>query len=173
MVFYFLSFGRRRGRNTLRSIFVLWIFHFLTIFFLLIKSGCQTSVLNRQPFILNGHLAIPKEWLLNTGLTIFCFVLVRVLSLVSIIVYWVHTAKIYISVNTVSRDRKPRWKLFVSVQVKRKITKEQYITMNKGINDSKDLPQEYLESIYDEISQNEIKMRSAPKNANRYSTICK
>ncbi|KAM7451901.1 Brefeldin A-inhibited guanine nucleotide-exchange protein 1 [Porites harrisoni] len=56
-------------------------------------------------------------------------------------------------------------------QVKRKITKEQYITMSKGINDSKDLPQEYLESIYDEISQNEIKMRSAPKNANRYSTI--
>ena len=45
--------------------------------------------------------------------------------------------------------------------------------MSKGINDSKDLPQEYLESIYDEISQNEIKMRSAPKNANRYSTICK
>ena len=64
-------------------------------------------------------------------------------------------------------------KIFFSMQVKRKITKEQYITMNKGINDSKDLPQEYLESIYDEISQNEIKMRSAPKNANRYSTICK
>ena len=60
-----------------------------------------------------------------------------------------------------------------ALQVKRKITKEQYITMNKGINDSKDLPQEYLESIYDEISQNEIKMRNAPKTANRYSTICK
>ena len=60
-----------------------------------------------------------------------------------------------------------------ALQVKRKITKEQYITMNKGINDSKDLPQEYLESIYDEISQDEIKMRNAPKTANRYSTICK
>ena len=45
--------------------------------------------------------------------------------------------------------------------------------MNKGINDNKDLPQEYLESIYDEISQNEIKMRNVPKTANRYSTICK
>lgn len=56
-------------------------------------------------------------------------------------------------------------------QVKRKITKEQYITMNKGINDSKDLPQEYLESIFDEISQNEIKMRNAPKTVNKYSTI--
>ena len=44
--------------------------------------------------------------------------------------------------------------------------------MNKGINDSRDLPQEYLESIYDEISQNEIKMRSAPRNANRYNTMC-
>ena len=172
MVFYFLSFGRRRGRNTLRSIFVLWIFYFLAIFFLLTKSGCQTSVLNRQPFILNGQLAIPQWWPLSTGLTVFCFVLVRVLSLVRIISYWVHMQK-YISVNTVSRDRKPRWKCFVSLQVKRKITKEQYITMSKGINDSKDLPQEYLESIYDEISQNEIKMRSAPKNANRYSTICK
>ena len=41
--------------------------------------------------------------------------------------------------------------------------------MSKGINDSKDLPQEYLESIYDEISQNEIKMRSAPKNAPSYA----
>lgn len=45
--------------------------------------------------------------------------------------------------------------------------------MNKGINDSKDLPQEYLESIFDEISQNEIKMRNAPKTVNKYSTICK
>lgn len=58
--------------------------------------------------------------------------------------------------------------------MKRKITKEQYITMNKGINDSKDLPQEYLEGIYDEILQNEIKMRNPPKaNSNRYNTICK
>ncbi|EDO41902.1 predicted protein [Nematostella vectensis] len=56
-------------------------------------------------------------------------------------------------------------------QVKRKITKEQYCSMNRGINDSKDLPQEYLEGIYDEIQHNEIKMRTAPKSANRYSTI--
>ena len=31
--------------------------------------------------------------------------------------------------------------------------------MNRGINDSQDLPAEYLEGIYDEISANEIKMR--------------
>lgn len=40
------------------------------------------------------------------------------------------------------------------------MTKEQYIKMNRGINDSKDLPPEYLSSIYDEIAGNEIKMKS-------------
>lgn len=46
-----------------------------------------------------------------------------------------------------------------SPQVKNKMTKEQYIKMNRGINDSKDLPEEYLSAIYDEISGSEIKMR--------------
>ena len=32
--------------------------------------------------------------------------------------------------------------------------------MNRGINDQKDLPREYLEAIYDEIASNEIKMSS-------------
>lgn len=40
------------------------------------------------------------------------------------------------------------------------MTKEQYIKMNRGINDSKDLPEEYLSSIYDEIAGNEIKMKA-------------
>ena len=44
-------------------------------------------------------------------------------------------------------------------QVKVKMTKEQYIKMNRGINDSKDLPEEYLSVIYDEIAGNEIKMK--------------
>lgn len=39
------------------------------------------------------------------------------------------------------------------------MTKEQYIKMNRGINDSKDLPEEYLSAIYDEIADNEIKMK--------------
>jgi brefeldin A-inhibited guanine nucleotide-exchange protein len=39
------------------------------------------------------------------------------------------------------------------------MTKEQYIKMNRGINDSKDLPEEYLSGIYDEIAGNEIKMK--------------
>ena len=44
-------------------------------------------------------------------------------------------------------------------QVKNKMKKEDYIKMNRGINDSKDLPQEYLSAIYDEIAENEIKMK--------------
>lgn len=39
-----------------------------------------------------------------------------------------------------------------SFQVKNKMTKEQYIKMNRGINDSKDLPEEYLSAIYNEIA---------------------
>lgn len=46
-----------------------------------------------------------------------------------------------------------------SPQVKNKMTKEQYIKMNRGISDSKDLPEEYLSTIYDEIAGNEIKMK--------------
>ena len=40
------------------------------------------------------------------------------------------------------------------------MTKEDYIKMNRGINDQKDLPREYLEAIYDEIASNEIKMNA-------------
>ncbi|XP_064486890.1 brefeldin A-inhibited guanine nucleotide-exchange protein 1-like isoform X2 [Ornithodoros turicata] len=47
-----------------------------------------------------------------------------------------------------------------SPQVKTKMTKEQYIRMNRGINDSKDLPEQYLSQIYDQIAGNEIKMKS-------------
>jgi len=52
-----------------------------------------------------------------------------------------------------------------SPQVKNKMTKEQYIKMNRGINDSEDLPAEYLSAIYDEISQSEIKMKSGGKDS--------
>lgn len=43
------------------------------------------------------------------------------------------------------------------------MTKDQYIKMNRGINDSKDLPEEYLSQIYDEIQGNEIKMKTSSK----------
>ncbi|XP_030068916.1 brefeldin A-inhibited guanine nucleotide-exchange protein 2 isoform X1 [Microcaecilia unicolor] len=46
-----------------------------------------------------------------------------------------------------------------SPQVKNKMTKEQYIKMNRGINDSKDLPEDYLSSIFDEIEGKKIAMK--------------
>lgn len=39
------------------------------------------------------------------------------------------------------------------------MTKDQYIKMNRGINDSEDLPADYLSAIYEEISEHAIKMR--------------
>jgi brefeldin A-inhibited guanine nucleotide-exchange protein len=46
-----------------------------------------------------------------------------------------------------------------SPQVKNKMTKEQYIKMNRGINESRDLPEEFLSKIYDEIENEEIKLK--------------
>lgn len=39
------------------------------------------------------------------------------------------------------------------------MTKEQYIKMNRGINDSKDLPEEYLSAIYNEIAGKKISLK--------------
>ncbi|KAF5286691.1 hypothetical protein FQA39_LY16174, partial [Lamprigera yunnana] len=44
-----------------------------------------------------------------------------------------------------------------SPQVKHKMTKEQYIKLNRGNTESKDVPEEYLSQIYDEIAGHEIK----------------
>jgi Sec7-like guanine-nucleotide exchange factor len=43
-------------------------------------------------------------------------------------------------------------------QVKNKMTKEQFLRNNAGINNGKDLPKELLESLYTRIVTNEIKM---------------
>ena len=60
------------------------------------------------------------------------------------------------------------------LQVKRKMTMQQYISMNRGINDGKDLPVEYLEAIYENIQQKEIKMKHPQKTPNqRPNTLCK
>ncbi|XP_075224969.1 ADP ribosylation factor guanine nucleotide exchange factor Sec71 [Lycorma delicatula] len=50
-----------------------------------------------------------------------------------------------------------------SPQVKNKMTKEQYIRLNRGISDNQDLPEEYLSQIYDEIAGHEIKMKATSK----------
>ncbi|CAH0546224.1 unnamed protein product [Brassicogethes aeneus] len=47
-----------------------------------------------------------------------------------------------------------------SPQVKNKMTKEQYIKLNRGNTESKDVPEEYLSQIYDEIAGHEIKMKN-------------
>ncbi|KAJ3660967.1 hypothetical protein Zmor_005393 [Zophobas morio] len=47
-----------------------------------------------------------------------------------------------------------------SPQVKNKMTKEEYIKINRGNTDSKDVPEEYLSQIYDEIAGHEIKMKN-------------
>nr|XP_009862113.1 brefeldin A-inhibited guanine nucleotide-exchange protein 1 isoform X1 [Ciona intestinalis] len=57
-----------------------------------------------------------------------------------------------------------------SSQVKRKMTKEDYIRMNRGINDSKDLPSEYLENIYDQIKKKEISIKPT-RSDNKVSTL--
>ncbi|XP_056404844.1 brefeldin A-inhibited guanine nucleotide-exchange protein 2 isoform X2 [Hyla sarda] len=51
-----------------------------------------------------------------------------------------------------------------SPQVKNKMTKEQYIKMNRGINDSKDLPEEYLSNIFDEIEDKKIAMKETKEH---------
>lgn len=44
--------------------------------------------------------------------------------------------------------------------VKDKMTKADFIRNNRGIDDGKDLPEEYLGSLYDQILKNEIKMNA-------------
>jgi len=45
------------------------------------------------------------------------------------------------------------------------MTKDQYIKMNRGINDSKDLPVEYLSTIYEEIEGKKIAMKETKEYA--------
>lgn len=47
-----------------------------------------------------------------------------------------------------------------SNQIKNKMPLEQFIKNNEGIDDNKDIPREYLEAIYSEIANNEIKLQS-------------
>ncbi|PAA89773.1 hypothetical protein BOX15_Mlig000993g4 [Macrostomum lignano] len=46
------------------------------------------------------------------------------------------------------------------IKAHNKMSKESYIKMNRGINDTRDLPEEYLSKIYDEIRGKEIKMKT-------------
>ena len=52
-----------------------------------------------------------------------------------------------------------------SVKVKKRMTPEDFIKNNRGINDGQDLPIEYLTGIYDEIASNEIVLSSEREHA--------
>lgn len=52
-----------------------------------------------------------------------------------------------------------------SGQVKQRMTVEDFIKNNRGINDGQSLPDEYLQGIYDEIAHNEIVLDSERENA--------
>ena len=56
-------------------------------------------------------------------------------------------------------------------QVKRKMSKQDYIRMNRGINDSKDLPKQYLEDIYEQIKQKEIALKPTRGASVRHSSV--
>jgi brefeldin A-inhibited guanine nucleotide-exchange protein len=52
-----------------------------------------------------------------------------------------------------------------SANVKSRMTPEEFIKNNRGINDNADLPDEYLRGIYDEIARNEIILHSEQEKA--------
>ncbi|KAF3790233.1 Brefeldin A-inhibited guanine nucleotide-exchange protein 2 [Nymphaea thermarum] len=55
--------------------------------------------------------------------------------------------------------------------VKNKMSQDDFIRNNRGIDDGKDLPEEYLRSLYERISRNEIKMKEDELNSqHRQST---
>jgi len=51
-----------------------------------------------------------------------------------------------------------------SPAIKKKMTKENYINMNRGINDEKDLPKEFLESVFDQVAEHELKLKGTHLN---------
>ncbi|EHA8586918.1 Brefeldin A-inhibited guanine nucleotide-exchange protein 2 [Cocos nucifera] len=57
--------------------------------------------------------------------------------------------------------------------VKNKMSQDDFIRNNRGIDDGKDLPEEYMRSLYERISKNEIKMKEddlAPQQAQSMNT---
>lgn len=46
-----------------------------------------------------------------------------------------------------------------SPQIKRRMTKPEFVKNNRGINDGADLPEEYLSAVFDNIVNDEIRMK--------------
>eukprot|EP00250_Pteridium_aquilinum_P020997 c25007_g1_i1 orf=351-5705(+) len=47
-------------------------------------------------------------------------------------------------------------------QVKNKMSKAEFLRNNRGINDGKDIPEDFMEALYDRIVKNEIKLKEDP-----------
>ncbi|KAJ3679015.1 hypothetical protein LUZ60_017026 [Juncus effusus] len=63
-----------------------------------------------------------------------------------------------------------------NTMVKDKMSKADFIRNNRGIDDGKDLPEEYLSTLYDQIVKNEIKMKAdaqTPQNKLPNNSISK
>jgi brefeldin A-inhibited guanine nucleotide-exchange protein len=58
-----------------------------------------------------------------------------------------------------------------SPQVKRRMTLEDFLRNNRGIDDGADLPKELLEAIFEEIQNNEIKMKDEVEGANEVALV--
>ena len=58
-----------------------------------------------------------------------------------------------------------------SAQVKKRMTIEDFIKNNRGINDNANLPDEYLTGIFDEIAHNEIVLDTERQNASNLGQI--
>ena len=54
-------------------------------------------------------------------------------------------------------------------QVSRKMTEEEFIRNNRGINDGEDLPREYLQDIYRSVQQNGIQLKSSSSSLNKHT----
>ncbi|GLT84443.1 hypothetical protein SLE2022_026730 [Rubroshorea leprosula] len=55
--------------------------------------------------------------------------------------------------------------------VKNKMSADDFIRNNRGIDDGKDLPEEYLRSLFDRISRNEIKMKEDDLNMQQRQSV--
>jgi len=58
-----------------------------------------------------------------------------------------------------------------SSKIAKRMSKEEFIKNNRGINDNADLPDEYLLAIYDEIASNEIVLKSEREAAAAAGTL--
>ena len=59
----------------------------------------------------------------------------------------------------------------LSTQVPKKMTCSEFIRNNRGINGGDNLPQDFLTSLYDNISKNEIKISTEAANTAEASPI--